>query len=89
VRRVHLITAAACVASVATASPQTPPPLKPYIEEDSPVPVLRFVRVIDGTGALPLEDQRIDIEGGKISRVQSAKLRNAYPAHPKILDPPS
>jgi imidazolonepropionase-like amidohydrolase len=48
--------------------------------------VLNHVRVIDGTGALALEDQRIDIERGKITRVQSAKLRTAYPAHAKILE---
>ena len=44
------------------------------------------VRVIDGTGAAAAEDQRIDIEGGKITRVQSAKLRNAFPPNAKILD---
>src|SRR5271170_2126841 len=65
---------------------QTPAGLKPYIKEDSPVLVLDHVRVIDGTGAAPLEDQRIDIEAGKITRVQSAKLRNAYPPNAKILD---
>lgn len=85
-RLLHLITAAAGVATVATAFAQTPAPLKPYVKEDSPVLVLNHVRVIDGTGVLPLEDQRIDIENGKIARVQSAKLRNAYPAHAKILD---
>src|SRR5271170_6529871 len=65
---------------------QTPAGLKPYIKEDSPVLVLDHVRVIDGTGAAPLEDQRIDIENGKITNVQSAKLRNAYPPNAKILD---
>jgi imidazolonepropionase-like amidohydrolase len=66
---------------------QAPPSaLKPYVSEDSPVLVLTHVRVIDGTGAAPMEDQRIDIEGGKISRVQSAKLKNAYPNNAKVLD---
>lgn len=65
---------------------QTPAALKPYISEDAPVLVLDHVRVIDGTGALPAEDQRIDIEGGRIIRIQSARLRNAYPAKAKILD---
>src|ERR1700744_5116028 len=60
--------------------------LKPFIEEDTPVLVLNHVRVIDGTGAAPMEDQRIDIENGKITRVQSAKLRNAYPPNAKVLD---
>jgi imidazolonepropionase-like amidohydrolase len=60
--------------------------LKPYVSEDSPALVLMHVRVIDGTGAAAAEDQRIDIEGGKISRVQSAKLKNAFPANAKVLD---
>ena len=60
--------------------------LEPYISEDSQALVLMHVRVIDGTGAAPAEDQRIDIEGGKISRVQSAKLKNAYPKGAKVLD---
>src|SRR5258708_27824291 len=60
--------------------------VKPYVKEDAPVLVLNHVRVIDGTGAAPMEDQRIDIECGKITRVQSAKLRNAYPPNAKVLD---
>jgi imidazolonepropionase-like amidohydrolase len=65
---------------------QAPSALKPYVSEDSPALVLMHVRVIDGTGAAPVEDQRIDIEGGKISRVQSAKLKNAFPPNAKVLD---
>jgi len=65
---------------------QVPAGLKPYVKEDSPILVLDHVRVIDGTGAAPTEDQRIDIEHGKITRVQSAKLRNAYPPDAKVLD---
>ena len=65
---------------------ETPAALKPYVSEDAPALVLMHVRVIDGTGAAPAEDQRIDIEGGKITRVQSAKLKNAFPANAKVLD---
>ena len=72
------------VAAVSVA--QTPVALKPYVSEDAPVLVLMHVRVIDGTGAGPADDQRIDIEGGQITRVQSAKLRIAYPRTAKILD---
>ena len=68
------------------AAAATPPALKPYISEDAPILVLDHVRVIDGTGAIPAEDQRIDIEAGKIVRVQSARLRSAYPAQAKILN---
>ncbi|HEY0801317.1 MAG TPA: amidohydrolase family protein [Steroidobacteraceae bacterium] len=80
-----LLTAAALLfADVSSA--QVPTARKAYVSEDSPVLVLMHVRVIDGTGAAPAEDQRIDIVGGKISRVQSAKLRNAFPANAKVLD---
>ena len=74
--------------SVETIVAQQGPPkrLAPYIKEDSPVLVLEHVRIIDGTGAAPEQDMRIDIEGGKISRVQSAKLHNAYPINAKVID---
>jgi imidazolonepropionase-like amidohydrolase len=80
-------TIAAILCSVAAlSSAQAPAALKPYVSEDAAVLVLMHVRVIDGTGAAPAEDQRIDIEDGKITRVQSAKLRNALPPNAKILD---
>jgi imidazolonepropionase-like amidohydrolase len=60
--------------------------LKPYLNETSPVLVLEHVRVIDGTGAAPTEDQRIDIEGGKITRVEDTSLKHAYPSNAKVLD---
>src|SRR5262245_51260905 len=72
--------------SASAALAQTPDALKPYVSEDAPVLVLNHVRVLDGTGAAPAEDQRIDIEDGKIVRVQSAKLRNALPKNAKVLD---
>jgi imidazolonepropionase-like amidohydrolase len=65
---------------------QAPAGLKPYLSEEAQAWVLMHARVIDGTGAAPAEDQRIDIEGGKITRVQSAKLKNAYPPGAKVLD---
>src|ERR1700722_8177247 len=65
---------------------QAPAGLKPYLSEEAQAWVLMHARVIDGTGAAPAEDQRIDIESGKITRVQSAKLKNAYPRGAKVLD---
>jgi imidazolonepropionase-like amidohydrolase len=65
---------------------ETPAALKPYISEDAPVLVLDHVRVIDGTGAGPAEDQRIEIAGGRIVRVESAKSKAAYPAGAKIVN---
>ena len=67
---------------------EAPAALKPYVGEDAPVLVLMHVRVIDGTGAAAAEDQRIDIEGGRITRVQSAKSHNPYPPNAKVLDLP-
>lgn len=72
--------------AAASALAQTPDGLKPYVSEDARVLVLDHVRVIDGTGAAVAEDQRIDIEGGKITRVQSAQLTDAKPAGAKVLD---
>jgi imidazolonepropionase-like amidohydrolase len=65
---------------------QTPAALKPFVKEDAPVLVLEHVRVIDGTGAAAAEDQRIDIAGGKILRVQSAALKAPYPPNAKVVD---
>src|ERR1700737_4296875 len=46
---------------------QTPPSdRQQFIRVEAPVVALTHVRVIDGTGAAPLEDQTIVITGGKI-----------------------
>jgi hypothetical protein len=82
----RLIAVAGLLTAAGSLWAETPAGIKPYVSEDAAILVLDHVRVIDGTGAAPAEDQRIDIEAGKIIRVQSAKLRNAYPAKAKILD---
>ncbi|MGH8138713.1 MAG: amidohydrolase family protein [Steroidobacteraceae bacterium] len=82
----HRLVAAAFALSSGALQAQAPEALKPYVSVESPVLVLNHVRIIDGTGAAPVEDQRIDIEGGKILRVQSAKLRNAYPPRARVVD---
>ena len=81
-----IIGAGALWAAGAASSAEVPAALKPYIKEDAQVLVLNHVRIIDGTGAAPSEDQRIDISGGRIARVQSARLRNAFPKDAKVLD---
>jgi hypothetical protein len=45
------------------------PGLKPFIAVDNPVIALEHVRVIDGTGAAPVEDQTIIIDHGRIQSV--------------------
>ena len=72
--------------AAAAASAEVPAGLKPYIKEDAQVLVLNHVRIIDGTGAAAREDQRIDIAAGRIERVQSARLRNAFPKDARVLD---
>jgi imidazolonepropionase-like amidohydrolase len=41
--------------------------LQPFVKVDAPAVVLEHVRVIDGTGAAPREDQSLAIVGGKIA----------------------
>jgi imidazolonepropionase-like amidohydrolase len=43
-----------------------------FIRTEAPVIALTHVRVIDGTGANPLEDQTIVISGGKITSIDSS-----------------
>jgi imidazolonepropionase-like amidohydrolase len=43
--------------------------VRQYVSVDAPVVVLRNVRVVDGTGAAPLEGQTIVIERGRIGAV--------------------
>src|SRR6202012_5258391 len=73
-------------AGIGFAQTPAPNPLKTYIKEDAPVIVLNNVRLIDGTGAPAQERMRIDIDHGKITSVQSAMLRNAFPPDAKVID---
>jgi len=68
------------------AAQQQPSPLAPYIKEDSSVLVLEHVTLIDGTGAAPQSDMRIDIAGNKIIAVQPSNPSIPYPPSAKILD---
>src|SRR4051794_34801865 len=43
------------------------PGIKPFLAVDTPAVALTHVRVIDGTGAAPRDDQAVVIAGGKIS----------------------
>jgi imidazolonepropionase-like amidohydrolase len=73
-------------AGLNSALSQTSDSLQPYIKEDAPIVVLNNVRLIDGTGEPARENMRVDIDHGKIVNVQSALLRNAFPANAKVLD---
>ena len=78
-----------CVAlslGLSSAAQQRSAPRSPYVKEDAPVLVLEHVLLIDGTGAAPQEDMRIDIAGGRITAVESAKAQRAVPPNAKVLD---
>ena len=62
-----------CSAVAQTLSPD----VKQFVKVDAPVIVLEHVRVIDGTGAAPKEDQAVVIANGKIQWVGGAAEANA------------
>src|ERR1700723_1886775 len=59
------------VAAIAVAQTQKPNGVADFIRVDAPVFVLDHVRVIDGTGAPPKEDQAVAIANGKIQFIGS------------------
>ena len=48
------------------------PGVKPFIAVDAPVIALEHVRILDGTGAAPIEDQTIVIEAGRVKAIGPA-----------------
>src|SRR5579859_1290862 len=62
------------IATLATVQrPTLSPAVKQYVTVDTPVVALTHVRVIDGTGAAPKEDQTLLITGGNIVALGSAR----------------
>src|ERR1700739_4387363 len=47
------------------------PEVRKYLRVSAPRVVLEHVLVIDGTGAAPVPDQNVTIEGGKISAISA------------------
>lgn len=62
-----------------------PPEVMQYVRVLAPVVALEHVRVIDGTGAAPADNQTILIAHGKIESVGAADSANV-PAGAKVLD---
>jgi imidazolonepropionase-like amidohydrolase len=60
-------------------------PLGQYIKTNAPVIALTHVKIIDGTGAAPSDDQTIVISGGKISWMGAAAQAN-IPAGAQVMD---
>src|SRR5256714_1747801 len=65
---------------------QTPPSdRQQFIRVEAPIVILRHVRVIDGTGAAPREEQTITIAEGKIKSIQTGNDL-ILPPNAKVLD---
>ncbi len=65
---------------------QTPPSdRQQFIRVEAPVVALTHIRVIDGTGAAPLEDQTIVISEGKVQSIAPAATAKV-PAGAQVLD---
>ncbi len=56
-----------------------------FIRVEAPLIALTSVRIIDGTGAAPLEDQTVVISGGKISII-GPTAATTFPSGAKVLD---
>jgi imidazolonepropionase-like amidohydrolase len=69
-----------------TSLAQGPPnDFKQFIRVEGPIVILRHVRVIDGTGVAPREDQTITIAEGKIKSIQTGNDL-ILPPNAKVLD---
>jgi len=68
-----------------TVSAQAPPDRQQFIRVEAPTIALTHVRVIDGTGAAPLEDQTVVIADGKIQSVRPSAT-TTVPAGAQTLD---
>jgi len=74
-----LLAAALCAQSRFT------PGIKPFVAVDAPVVALQHVRLIDGTGGPPREDQTIILDHGKISAA-GPSAATAAPAGAQTID---
>jgi hypothetical protein len=64
--RLLFLFASLLVAAITVAQTQKPSGVADFISVDTPLFVLDHVRVIDGTGAPPKEEQAVAIANGKI-----------------------
>src|SRR5437867_11176062 len=75
------------VPTLATAQrPTLSATVKQYVAVDTPVVALTHVRVIDGTGAAPTEDQTLIIRDGNIVALGAARSTR-IPDRPPVMDP--
>jgi imidazolonepropionase-like amidohydrolase len=87
IRLVLALLVLSMTALVAGQVPTLSTSVKAFVSLDAPIIAITHVRVIDGTGAAPLEDQAVVISGGRIVAV-SDTARTKIPAGAKVLDMP-
>ena len=71
-----------CFTAVSAVAQTLSPEVRAFVKIDAPVVALTHVRVIDGAGTAPLDDQTIIISHGKIESVG----RNEAPAGVQVID---
>jgi imidazolonepropionase-like amidohydrolase len=70
-RRLPFLLLAFTLAAFAQRPAKLGPDAQKYVKFDAPRIVLTHVRVIDGTGAAPVEDRNIVIENGRIAAIEA------------------
>src|SRR5262245_61273677 len=70
-------------AAGSSARAQSPDSVRKYVSVDAPVVALTHVKLIDGTGSAPADNQTVVISGGKIQAVGG---NVPVPAGAKVLD---
>jgi imidazolonepropionase-like amidohydrolase len=86
-RKLSLAAATAVILLAGVTYAQLAPAVREFIKVEAPVVALLHVRVIDGTGAAPRNNQTVIIANGKISAIGDAATTSA-PAGAKVLDLP-
>jgi imidazolonepropionase-like amidohydrolase len=72
----HILVPMILLISLGAASAEAPklsPEVQAFVRVQAPIVVLAHVRVIDGTGKLPVLDRNVVIEQGRISRIEAAR----------------
>ena len=75
----------AAAASFAQSTAHLAPAVKEFVRVDAPVVALTHVRVIDGTGAAPAEDQAVVLSGGKIQAI-GPEAQVSFPSAAQVID---
>jgi imidazolonepropionase-like amidohydrolase len=74
------------LAALHAQSPTLAPAVAKYVKVNAPQILLTHVRVIDGTGAAPLEDQNLLIENGKIVSITPSTSNGLSSTQAQVLD---